>query len=371
MLVARLDLRRRLLFGPGLGTGRCRRGRRCSHRRRGGDRCFGGREIRSRSKSGDAHEYDEQQPCPGWPRLGYEIVRVLTKSAPAFLGPARDEAAAGRAIPAELFGGAWHIRAIDLAVSNTHARTAPTADGACRRRPAGCAGRPASVALRAVAADRPRRWVISAAGREQHDAAARAERGAEIHVLRVHEIALVEQADGLGIRAPHQQAGAADPVDAARAPGRRAPRSARFRAAADRAPRRAPSAAARRAARSSGRTTAPRGRRRRRGAARRPRRPAARRARRPACRWRRAARSCPGSAAAPARRTSGGCRGCSRARTRRCRRRRARAPPGQRARAASAVPSGEALSTTTISWSSAGRCRVSDSRQASRCAREL
>src|SRR5437763_13233237 len=35
---------------------------------------------------------------------------------------------------------------------------------------------------------------------------------AEVDVLRVHEIALVEQADRFGVSAPNEQAGAADPV---------------------------------------------------------------------------------------------------------------------------------------------------------------
>ena len=66
------------------------------------------------------------------------------------------------------------------------------------------------------ATDRPRRWTTSAAGDEEHPAAPRADGGAEIDVLRVHEVPLVEQAHGFGVGAPHEQAGAADPVDVAR-----------------------------------------------------------------------------------------------------------------------------------------------------------
>ena len=50
------------------------------------------------------------------------------------------------------------------------------------------------------------------AGHEHHAPAARANRGAEVHVFEVHEIALVEQPRGLGVAAPHQKARPADPV---------------------------------------------------------------------------------------------------------------------------------------------------------------
>ena len=49
-------------------------------------------------------------------------------------------------------------------------------------------------------------------GREQNPAAGGAQRRAEIHVFRVQEIALVEEAGGQRVRAPDQQARAADPV---------------------------------------------------------------------------------------------------------------------------------------------------------------
>ena len=49
-------------------------------------------------------------------------------------------------------------------------------------------------------------------GCEQDPAAAGADRGAEVDVFRVHEIALVKPADGLRVAPPHQQARAADPV---------------------------------------------------------------------------------------------------------------------------------------------------------------
>ena len=39
-----------------------------------------------------------------------------------------------------------------------------------------------------------------------------ADRGAKVHVFEIHEIPLVEQPDGFGIRALHEKAGAAHPV---------------------------------------------------------------------------------------------------------------------------------------------------------------
>ena len=97
--------------------------------------------------------------------------------------------------------------------------------------------------------------------REEDPAAACAQRGAEVDVLGVEEVALVEQADALRIGARHEQARAADPVDerfAASSLRDPAPRSGLRprRTAARRS-----SAAARRAARSSGRRTARRVRR--------------------------------------------------------------------------------------------------------------
>ena len=103
-------------------------------------------------------------------------------------------------------------------------------------------------------------------GREQDPPAARADRGAEVDILGVHEIALVEQADGLGVRAPHQQARAADPVGILRAGASVAVDDASLRASAL-----LPQLV--RAARSSGRTTARRARRRPPAADRRRRRP--------------------------------------------------------------------------------------------------
>ena len=91
-----------------------------------------------------------------------------------------------------------------------------TPGGASRRRPAGCGGRrargrPGSCAPRAAAQVHD-----LATGREEDPAAARADRGAEVDVLGVQEEPLVEQADRLGVGAPHEQARAADPVHALR-----------------------------------------------------------------------------------------------------------------------------------------------------------
>ena len=49
--------------------------------------------------------------------------------------------------------------------------------------------------------------------REQNPASARPQRRAEVDVLGVEEKAFVEQADGLGVSAADQKAGAADPID--------------------------------------------------------------------------------------------------------------------------------------------------------------
>ena len=82
-------------------------------------------------------------------------------------------------------------------------------------------------------------------------------------------------------------------------------------------------------------------------------------------------RSCQGSAAAPARRTSAGCRGCCRRRTRGCARRRARGRPASARARPRRCPSDEALSTTTISRSTDAACAASDARQASISVAEL
>src|SRR5436190_242573 len=66
-------------------------------------------------------------------------------------------------------------------------------------------------------------------GREQHPAAPAPDRGAEIHVLRVHEIPFVEQADRLGITPPHEQTGAAHPVGVATLPRERLDVGATYR----------------------------------------------------------------------------------------------------------------------------------------------
>ena len=107
--------------------------------------------------------------------------------------------------------------------------------------------------------------------RREHDTAAtRAELRAEVDVLGVEEKALVEKPDGLRIRTPDHQAGAAHPVDILFAPGGAVyPRQDRADSCIVKsAPR--PSAAFRRRARSSPQMTAPPGRRRRQGAGRLP-----------------------------------------------------------------------------------------------------
>ena len=48
--------------------------------------------------------------------------------------------------------------------------------------------------------------------RKQHMAPASADRRAEIDVLQVHEVALVEEANRVGVAPPDQQAGPADPI---------------------------------------------------------------------------------------------------------------------------------------------------------------
>ena len=55
--------------------------------------------------------------------------------------------------------------------------------------------------------------------REEHRPAVRADCGAEVHILLVHEVAFVEESDCLGIRAPHEEARTAHPVDHALASG--------------------------------------------------------------------------------------------------------------------------------------------------------
>src|SRR5471030_1641213 len=62
--------------------------------------------------------------------------------------------------------------------------------------------------------------------RKEDFAAARANGGAEVHVLGVHEIALVEPAHGIRIDAPDQQTRAADPVGILPLPRERVDRAA-------------------------------------------------------------------------------------------------------------------------------------------------
>ena len=53
-------------------------------------------------------------------------------------------------------------------------------------------------------------------GREEHPSSASPDRRAEVDVLRVHEVPLVEQSGRLRVCSPYEQARAADPVDLAR-----------------------------------------------------------------------------------------------------------------------------------------------------------
>ena len=174
--------------------------------------------------------------------------------------------------------------------------------------------------------------------------------GAQVGVLGVHEVALVEQSDGLEVRPPGQQTGRADPGPGARRAGEPLDRGNRPRLARARRP--APSGAGgiRPRVRLAGRTRAParpspstsRGPGGR-GAADRHSRPVDQSVdlvvARPPCR---------DSAAAPGRSRWRGYPGCWRARSRGCRRRRSPAPPATRGARASSVPSPRPLSTTTI-----------------------
>ena len=191
--------------------------------------------------------------------------------------------------------------------------------------------------------------------------AARADRGAEIDVLRVHEKPLVEAADRLRIRPPHQQARAADPVGvltlARQGLDRAAAREALLTQLVER-----PDHAA------EGQLGMP-------GAVHEPRpddcdvRIAIELGEQPVDRagWH------DGVAVQQEdvrRRGWRGCRCCSRARSRDWPRPRSRVTSGQR-RAASALPSVDALSTTRISCGATGGAACSDSRQRSRSARAL
>ena len=172
-------------------------------------------------------------------------------------------------------------------------------------------------------------------GDEQHLAAARADRGAEVDVLRVHEIAFVEQADRLRVGPADQQAGAAHPVDLARPGASAAPHSGARSASPGRCRGRAVSDAARQTApiiEPNDSSARPRlvdqswaDHRGCRVSTRGPARGG---------RSRRDEALCLGSAGAPAPRTTAGSRYCSRGRSRRSRRRRSRVTPGQRCRTA-------------------------------------
>lgn len=136
---------RRFRWRSGIAIGRCRDGQRSSHGRRGRDWRIAGREKRSGRKSGDTHERDDHEPCAGGLGRSYGIVCFLTKSALARSSLARDETAAGRAVPAELCGGTWHIRnpplGADLGLSGRDARMAPSEGGAWRKKRADCGDR--------------------------------------------------------------------------------------------------------------------------------------------------------------------------------------------------------------------------------------
>ena len=69
------------------------------------------------------------------------------------------------------------------------------------------------IGLRLSAAGRPASEMNNFDRRlEQDPASARADGGAEVDVLRVHEKTFIEQPDGLGIFAPDEEASAADPI---------------------------------------------------------------------------------------------------------------------------------------------------------------
>ena len=107
-----------------------------------GGRRHGRFEIRPQGERGDADENHQQQLPARRLRRVYGFVTLLTRSAAAAVSLPGTLAAAGRAIPREFVRRAMHIRVIGLEVGGTHARTAPTRDGALRKRPAGSAGRP-------------------------------------------------------------------------------------------------------------------------------------------------------------------------------------------------------------------------------------
>src|SRR6188768_684929 len=61
---------------------------------------------------------------------------------------------------------------------------------------------------------RPATNVHNMRGRRKEDVPSqRAYRGAEVHILRVEKVPLVEQAGRFSVRASHEQAGATDPID--------------------------------------------------------------------------------------------------------------------------------------------------------------
>ena len=271
----------------GRGRGRPRgRGRRSAPPRAAAstDRAPARRRARGRRRAAASPRPTGARPARRRAASADGCTRLL-ESAPAGTDASRHAASAGRAVPAADLrsgrcpcvetgtvssrkagpGSTVLFRIIGKSAANLEVRReerAPSAGGACGRRRAGCAGRPARRRSGAVAREAPRACTTSRLGREADQPAPRAHRGAQVHVLGVEEVALVEQPGALEVGAADQQAGAADPVGKRRA--RRLARSTlRRRRPATRGRGRASaaSAAAPRAARSSRRTRARRARR--------------------------------------------------------------------------------------------------------------
>ena len=224
------------------------------------------------------------------------------------------------------------------------------------------------VAAGAAAADRPRRCTISTSG-VNRTRRPRARIAAQKSTSSVYmKIALVEQADRLGIGPPHEQAGAADPVGTARGAssldaerldvGRVAPHRRFCRISFERTdhPAERQLGVARSPSTSRGPTTAASG--------------SALELGRAAGRWRPAARWCRCSAAASGRRCWRGCRCCSRARSRGWSPASMTRTPGQRRAPLGAAVGGRVVDDDDLVRRRGGAA-CSDARQRSRSARAL
>ncbi len=99
--------------------------------------------------------------------------------------------------------------------ADTAQKRRPARAGACGSTPGGWRCHARSAAPPDAGPERPRRWTISSGRLEADPSSARADRVAEVHVLHVEEVALVQQADHLGVRPAHQQTRAGDPGDIA------------------------------------------------------------------------------------------------------------------------------------------------------------